>query len=204
MINQRKVLEFYDEYKLSIEKLFFCYNIYLRNSQQTPENNKLLDKYYKENSLEYIKMIDELVERDFIELLKPIKDGVIELKYVRVTDKFENLMFCNPDEIWENFYIRYPAKGVSPDGYSYFTANLLDKDDKEYFKKHILKNADKFEAEKMIFIISEMFDWNPTTRKPEAFAKVGVSKFIRNYQTIVKQWEEEQSENSGSWGTKRY
>lgn len=195
MINQRKVLEFYDEYKLSIEKLFFCYNIYLRNSQQTPENNKLLDKYYKENSLEYIKMIDELVERDFIELLKPIKDGVIELKYVRVTDKFENLMFTDPDIAFEKLYQMYPQYGYL-DGKT-FIANMLDKDDKEYFKKHILKNSDKFEAEKLLYIISEMFDVDIRSGRATQPAKVGITKFLRNLPEIIRQWEEEnQTDNN--------
>jgi len=203
MINQKRVAELCLLFGIDFEMLMLCYNVYIRNQQISPEVNKVIDEYYKKTKKPWLKIIEELEEKGLIENLKP-NVAIIELKNLIIMDKFVDEIFINSENVWESFYLRYPSKGISPDGYSYFTANLLDKDDKDYFLKHILKNADKFQANKILYILEDMFNFNPITKKPEGFAKVGVSKFLRNFETIVKQWEEEQSENSGSWGTKRY
>lgn len=170
-----------------------------------PEIYGMMRDYYSNNKDDrYVDMVRKLNDRGFLEILKePENKNSIDLRYLKITEKFSDLLFISPDDIFAKFYSMYPSKGVSPDGYSYFTANLLDKDDKEYFIKNVLKNVNKSESDRILYLVSEMFDVG-FDGKPRNFAKVGISKFIRNISEILKQWEEEQNSNSGNWNSKVY
>lgn len=205
MLDYNKLLDFYNEHDLSADELMLLYTLYIRNEQIDPSIYKQMSTYYNKNrdkGYRFVTMVRNLRDRGFLEILKESgEEDSIDLKYLKIDQKFVDLLFIRPDDIWSKFYARYPAKGVSPDGYDYFTANLLDKDDEQYFKKHILKNANKAEAEKILYYVEEMFDWNPYKQKPENYAKVGITKFLRNWNEIIRQWEEE--ETSGNWNSNR-
>ena len=208
MLDYVAVLKFCTDHDIMFEDFMLLHSLYVRNEQIAPESYEMMDDYFlrtKKTGIPWIKIVDDLEERKFLIVLKREKTpNILQIKNLKVTQKFIDLLFCRPDEIWQKFYERYPAIGVAPDGLSYFTANMLDKDDEEYFKKHIIKNANKFEASKILYHIEEMFDWNPNKGKPEQYARVGISKFLRNWKEILRKHLEEQEQQANSdWRTRR-
>jgi hypothetical protein len=185
MIDYQKTLKFCVENELEFEELVLLYTIHIRNSNESPELHPLMQQYY--NGKSNYDMIVSLEVRGFLTILR--KDETkrkIKLNEILITEKFTDLLFIQPDTVWSEFYKRYPTVGIFGDGKGYFPAKTLAADDKEYFIREILKNADKFQADQIIKCVEEMFSYNIYTQKPEAYAKMGITKFMRNWDEIVK------------------
>lgn len=207
MLETSRLLDFCITNNLDVEEYTLLNNLYLRNEQINPELFPLMDKYYRRNSSrgrKYVQMIKDLENRGFLETLKDIEEGSVEIKNLKISDKFSELLFINPEEYFERFYKAYPRKGIL-DGKE-FTANMITKDTKENFNKYVLKGANKQEGNAIMYIISEMFnvglDGKPD---PNVYAIIGIDRFCMNWQTIKEQWEEEQrNPANGNWSTRRY
>lgn len=202
MIDDGKVLEFCNSNKLKYEEFMLLRNLYLKNEQIMPELYSSMDKYYRENSsVKFVQMIKDLEERDFLEILKDSNDNSIQIKNLKISDKFCELLFVDPEEVWEKFLNSYPSKGVM-DGKE-FSAKMITKDTKDNFKKYVLKGANKMEADAILYIVQEMFDCD-VRGKPRNYAVIGVDRFVLNWQTIKKEWEKEQQEIiKGDWRTRQ-
>ncbi len=207
MIDYEKLLGFLNVQDLDVRELFLLYTLHIKNEQVAPELDGQMNLYYKRNKNKgagFVKMVEDLEERGFLTILKKNEDGSIDVKNLKIEEKFVNLLFCDPNSIWKEFLLRYPLKGISPDGMSYFPSKRIEKQDEENFKKKILKNVNKFEASQIIYIMEDMFDWNPKIQQPEKFATIGISRFILNWDTILSEWKKEQEEiDKGNWQSTR-
>lgn len=169
-----------------------------------------MDAYFSEgksSGIPWVNMIRKLEERDFIEVLKydPQNPNSVQIRNLKIKEKFTDLIFCDSNEVWKKFYTRYPSKGIS--GNESFIANMLDpkSDDEKVFKTKILKGANKAEADKILYFVEEMFDFDPIRQRPQRFASVGISKFIHNWDEILRQWLENEAEKAkGDWTTRMY
>ena len=198
MIDYKKCLEFCIEQKLKFPELMLLYTLHIRNEEVDKTLYKSMNTYYQDNKDEkFLTMVRDLEKRGFLEILRD--DGTfIEISNLKIEQKFVDLLFIDPDEIWNKFYQRYPTKGYM-DGKE-FTANMLNPGDKELFKRKIIKNVDRFEAGKILYYVADMFDFNPKTGKPEKSAKVGISKFLLNWDEILRQWKEQEEDDNFNYG----
>lgn len=197
MIDYDRVLDFCSAQKIDFEDLMLLYSLHLRNEQIDPALHSRMNEYYKRgktNGTAYVQKAKRLRDMGFLEFLKEPEGAILEIKNLKLTDEYAGTLFIDPDEIWNMFYKRYPAKGWL-DGKS-FIANMLDPkgDDKAHFKKNILKNANKSDAWRILFVVEEMFDYDPIAERPSGYAKVGISKFIHNWDEILRQWEKDKEE----------
>lgn len=206
MIDYEKLLSFCLKQGMNNEEVFLLHSLFKVSNQEVNLIPKIKQYYSvnKDRGMKFIDIAEGLEERGLLTILKRNPDGGIDFKNLQITEEFKNLLFISDkEEIFERLYKMYPAKGVSPDGYSYFTANLIKTGDKEYFNKEVLKGMNKHDVDRMLYNISEMFDID-ANGKPQNFAKVGFNTFIRNIHEIIRQWEEEQNSNSGNWNSKVY
>lgn len=186
MIEYNKVLEFCVQHKLEMEELMLLYTIETRNKNTEPELHPLMSQYYTQKGGNY-DMVESLAQRGFLTILDRSGSRRFNLRNLMVTEKFSDLLFVQPDYVWSEFYKRYPAVGVFGDKQAYFKANRLAPDDKEFFIKNILKNSTKEGAQQILKWVEEMFSYNPSTGKPEGYAEVGISKFLLNWDEILKE-----------------
>lgn len=185
MLDYQKVLPFCVEHDLSFDELMLLYTIDIRNKNTHPELHPLMSQYYSAKS--NFDTILLLEKKGMLQILSRNKtDRKLLLRNLVVTDKFSDLLFIQPDNVWHEFYKRYPAVGIFGESNAYFQANMLGADDKEYFINNILKNANKEGADQILKRVEQMFSYNEYTGKPEGYAKVGISKFLRNWDEILK------------------
>lgn len=206
MIDYKKCLEFCSEHQLSANELFLLYTLHIKSEQLMPEIYGKMRDYYSNNKDDrYVDMVRKLNERGFLEILKePENKNSIDLRYLKITEKFSDLLFADAENVWKSFLDRYPSKGISPDGMEYFSAKIISKDDEEIFKKKILKGVNKMAASELLYVLEDMFDFNYRTKEPEKFAKYGVSRFILNWDTILAEWKKEkEEEEKGNWRTRQ-
>lgn len=200
MIDYEKSAEFCSKNNLTMEELFLLYTLHLRNEYPSAELNKVSAAYYASNrnkGIAFVDMVNDLHDRGFLEILKQDEPDKIDVKNLRITEEFGDLLFVDPDFIWNKFYLRYPAEGYM-DG-KYFTANMLDPkgNDKQVFIKKVLKTVNKDRALELLYVLEDMFDWDPISKKPNRRARVGISKFLMNWDEILKQWKEDNEMNIG-------
>lgn len=204
MIDYEKVLTFCHKYNISFEEFMLLYTLHMRNQQYKTHLHETMSEYYQDKEINWIKTVNSLQERGFLEKLRDQKDPKrLLIKDLRITEKFVNLLFVDPDEIWKKFLQRYPSRGFSPTGNSEFGANIVKENDKEYFMHNILKNADREEANNILSYLEQMFDYDENLQTPNLPAQFGVSRFLRNWDEILRQFLYEQNLGGGkNWSSK--
>lgn len=200
MIDYEKILDFLIENDLEFNEFMLLYTLHLRNLQEYPELYERMDKYYSKRSetICYKDMIDSLEERDFLENFNKSTPYIINR--LKISEKFTDLLFIDESSAWNLFYSHYPKEGLSPDGNSTFYSNLIDKDSRDYFKKYVLKNSDKIAFKKIIDTMQEMFGWNG--ERATGYARVGLNKYLLNFEEIMKNYQENESKKS-NWQSTR-
>ena len=204
MIDYSKLVDFVNEHDITQEEMLLLYGLFLRNEMNDPSLYKKMGEYYRKNKnkIPFNKMVRDLDERGFLEILKENKDGSFDVENLKIDQKFIDLLFIDEDSAWNQFYSVYPREGLSPDGREIFVANMITDQDKEYFKKHILKNCSKQEFEKVILDMESLFDYDHSEKKPKKYARLSIHRFLLNYQEIMKQWREEEDKEY-NWNSTR-
>lgn len=205
MIDYEKILDFLIENDLEFNEFMLLYTLHLRNLQEYPELYGRMDKYYSKRSetICYKDMIDSLEERDFLENFNKSTPYIINR--LKISEKFTDLLFIDPDDVWKELINCYPSYGEAPSGYGSFKANRAKEGDKEYFIKNILKNSDKIAADRVIEVVKDMFDYDEKLGKPTKNAEVGLSRFLLNWDVYLKEYEEtKDNSKNGNWSTKIY
>jgi len=197
MIDYEKVLLFCEKHQLSFEEFMLLYTLHIKSGNYVEHLHSNMSEYYSNKKTNYVEMAKDLETRGFLVILKHISPKIIRIKDLQITEKFVNLLFVDPDEIWKKFIERYPDKGYSPTGATQFGARIVKENDKEYFLHNILKNADKHRAEKILTSLEEMFDFDGEA--PTRPAQYGISRFIRNWDVLLKQHEENSESRGGNW-----
>lgn len=201
MIDYEKLLSFCLKQGMNNEEVFLLHSLFKVSNQEVNLIPKIKQYYSvnKDRGMKFIDIAEGLQERGLLTILKKNADGGIEFKNLQITEEFKNLLFVTDKEYyWNLFRERYPYDGYM-NGEHFYSNRPDPHKDFDLFKKHMLKNKNKSEADKMIQIIESMFDWNCVKKKADGYASVGISKFIYNWETILKEWQEESSSPSSNY-----
>lgn len=204
MLDYEKILNFCLENELDFGEFMLLYTLEMRNQQYKPEIHSLMDKYFNSQKTNYKKIIEDLEERGFLTILKPIKGNNVIVRNLQISNKFTDALFVDVDEVFNELVRIYPSEGISPNGNGLFAANIIKAEDRDYFKNNILKNSDRVEARKIIDFVKSKFEYDERLKKPTLYATLGFSRFLLNYKSIREQWEKEnKSKKVDDWMSER-